>query len=197
VAMMLAGIMAGAGIFLTQIAHKSSLFTRLSTLGATGGSGDARMAIAKNMWSRVSEHIVLGHGPAIRLPESFRVVLATNNPHNQYLYYLYTVGLVGLTVFLWFMFQLAWEGHHTLVATRRADPFALGLLAVLQANLVLFLFHEIFDDYMFSPLSMQVTWFYFGLLLATARLVRQTARPAGIPASRSTGRSVMEPAAVT
>lgn len=175
-AILLGSALAGGGYLLMKVGGFGTVFTRFEQYGLAGGTAVSRQTVIHHLFGLVMEHPWIGHGPAIKLPKSFTAVLSTSNPHNQYLYFLYTVGALGLLAFLWFAGRLFWEGHRTLTRAREADPFALGLLAVLQGNLVLFLAHEMANDHMFSPQSMHVTWFFFGLLVATERIVRRTSR---------------------
>lgn len=173
-ALMMGTVLAGGGYVLMKVGGFGTVFTRFEQYGVAGGTSESRRLVMKHLAGLFMEHPWIGHGPAIRIPKTFTAVLSTSNPHNQYLYFLYTVGVLGLLAFLWFAAKLFWDGHRTLVRARDADPFAMGLLAVLQGNLVLFLAHEMVNDHMFSPQSMHVTWFFFGLLAATARIVRRT-----------------------
>jgi O-antigen ligase len=87
------------------------LFERLEDTQLEGGIPETRQLAFALGIEGFSEAPILGHGPRLRLmvdrERNLQGYKTIPYPHNLYLFLLYTVGIVGLTVHLLFFFRLA------------------------------------------------------------------------------------------
>lgn len=106
-----------------------------SDLSAPVSSTGARLEMIRFGWRSALEAPLLGHGTAsypvlapvhFTRPEWCSVVCV--HPHNQFLFFQFEQGLVGLVLFLWFLGAVAWQGWREPVYRR---ALVMGFLAVL------------------------------------------------------------------
>ncbi|MEJ2722699.1 MAG: O-antigen ligase family protein, partial [bacterium] len=136
------------------------------------------------IWSATIEasldHIFIGHGPLFQPGRGLKRIFW---PHNGYLFYLYTLGLFGLSMFLaiaYRLFRSSLRYYHPL-----ASGTYLGLaMAVLNVVLAMFLVGQMRTDHQRDTdfVYIYVVWILFGLIAAAGnmldRRIREAARPA-------------------
>ncbi|UCF77949.1 MAG: O-antigen ligase family protein [Candidatus Eiseniibacteriota bacterium] len=170
-----------------------NIWGRFSELQQKVGSHVDRVAVMREVFDRSMEHPFIGHGPVIHLPRGF-VTVRSNNPHCQYLLYLYTIGLLGLAGFIWLLVGLFRLSSQSI---RRGDhnKFLQGLMVILQTFLVIFVLHETVDDYSSSFNYPLFIWYTFALVVTTRNVLLREASAAeqvpgaGSPGDLSRGRS--------
>jgi len=159
--------------FLSSTGLVPNVWKRFVELEEKVGSHVSRIAVMREVYHRSLEHPIIGHGPVITLPRGF-VATRSNNPHCQYLLYLYTIGLLGLGGFIWFLVSLfrVSSGVFRLGSSNRV---LLGLMVILQTFLVIFVIHETVDDYSSSFNYPLFIWYVFGLIVATRNVLLKEA----------------------
>lgn len=118
----------------TQQAWHEASNSSLATLTSIG----ARIEVTRFALQSAAEKPVFGHGTA-----SFPVLAKTYfgegawcstvcpHPHNQFVFFLFEQGLVGLTLFLWFISRIVKHGLQQEPARR---GLVLGFVAIMIAN---------------------------------------------------------------
>jgi hypothetical protein len=154
-----------------------NLWQRFSEFEQKRGSHLSRGQVMVEVFRKSLEHPLIGHGPVINLPHGF-VSLGSNNPHCQYALYFYTIGLLGLGSFLWLLAGLFRVSSQALRVGGQ-NRFLLGLMVILQTFLVIFVLHEMVDDYSSSPTYPLFIWYFFGLIVATRNVILREAGLAG------------------
>lgn len=145
------------------------LFERLSRFSLETGSPANRAEINRLFIKESLEYPFVGHGLSVgRLGGT-----GTTNPHCQYVYYFYTIGLVGLTGFVWAMLGLYVFSVRALSNGRLQGTRIRGLLTVFHTLTVVFIAHEMFDDYMDVHLYQHIAWSMFGMVVVMSRLVME------------------------
>jgi len=114
------------------------------------------------------EHPIVGHGPYFEVGAGLTFQFW---PHNAYLYYLQTIGLIGLGAFLWIMTRVTKMSLGFRAQGRKRDNLG-DLLALLHVSLVTFAIQQMRSDHQNSDYYPYHLWFMFGVITVTYRLVR-------------------------
>ena len=159
--------------FIMHFTRSGGIMDRLLGTKIQGGIPTAR-AHWPRVLERALDHPFVGHGPHLDLGLSRGITgkgLYTNIwPHNQYLFYLHTVGLVGLSAFLFTTVRLAVISSKKAAKSLRAS-YPASLMLVLHIMMVVFLVDEIKIDYLRNPSYKYFPWIMMGLIVATLRLI--------------------------
>lgn len=101
-----------ASAIMVRYTSYNLLFERLESTEFHGIVPDSREGWF-DLWPRVIEKPVIGHGPRMQLEgEQFRRIpgfVPMPFPHSIYLYLLYTVGIFGLVAYLIFFSRVGWR----------------------------------------------------------------------------------------
>jgi hypothetical protein len=143
------------------------------------------------------QHPFVGFGPYFDIGKGLTFQFW---PHNAYLYYLQTIGLVGLAAFLWIMTRIWKMSIKYRQYGQHRDALA-DLLALLHVALVVFAIQQMRSDHQNSDYYPYHLWFIFGTITVAARLVQlrldaraaETVVGAPEPASISLERGVRTP----
>lgn len=154
-----------------------SVTERFAATKFYGIEPDTRVGIWPDVMKRSLEHIFIGHGPWY--PTKIGLV-GVFWPHNGYLYYLYTLGLFGLSAFLIIAYRLF------RISLRYAQPLASGsylgvALSILSAQLVEFLVGQLRTDYQRTGdyVYPYLAWMLFGLIAAAGNMLKRREIEAG------------------
>ncbi len=163
------GLFALGQTFLEKYTVAASITQRIRGTQFKGVVPETRVGTWKPALVKSTEHILIGHGPAY---EHGRHGTPERWPHNGYIFYLYTVGLVGLSAFLVIVYRIAklslsfkgksiWETN-------------LGnLAAILHIQLVMLLFEQLRTDHQRDNIYIYFIWMIFGLIVAASRIIRK------------------------
>ncbi len=153
-----------------------SVADRIAATKFEGVEIDTRVGIWPAVISRASEHILIGHGPWYSTGAGLERIFW---PHNGYLYYLFTVGLFGLSVFLVIAYKLV------RITLRYGRPLAEGTylgvaLSILSAQLVEFFVGQMRTDYQRATdfVYPYLAWMLFGLVAAAGNMLEKRERDA-------------------
>ncbi|MFH1143164.1 MAG: O-antigen ligase family protein [Candidatus Eisenbacteria bacterium] len=139
-----------------------TLLARVAGSYLERGLPDTRRSSWNYVWGRIQQHVILGNGPYYSL-ESSRFGIRVWWPHNGFLFYLSTIGIVGLSTYLfllWKVVQRTWAGHG--LAINRIS-LARGLTAVWHIAIVQFILGQLRTDHQRGDIYVIVMWALFGL----------------------------------
>jgi O-antigen ligase len=101
-------------------------------------------------------------------------------PHNVYLFYANTVGIVGLGFFLWMLWRL-WRMSKPQHDDLFHASFASGFMVMGHAMLFVFLIDEIKIDYLRNSIYQFQVWVFFAMIAAAHRVAQKDAAAARPP----------------
>lgn len=167
-----------------------SVIQRIQRTEFYGITPDSRRMPWQQAWERSFEHPWIGHGPYYDIGHPVPRYYA---PHSTYLYYFYTVGIIGVVIFAWLMVNLIRMTLRYMSVRTGIATFSTDLLVVLHVQIVVFLIDGIKIDYQRSPIYFLMLWLVFGMCAACYRVAeRRTAevleeRRAGAPGGPANG----------
>jgi len=157
-----------AQLALLQQEYAVSVVDRLAASRFEGVVPENRVMTWLPALQRSMEHIFIGHGPYFETGLGLRFQFW---PHNAYLYYLYTLGMVGLGSYLWIVWR-SWKASN-LHREAGIDGTDIGtIMKLLQVWLVVHTAVQMRTDHQRSDVSMFLTWMMFGLIGATAAIIQ-------------------------
>lgn len=161
-------VLAMVSVVIVNFTQFGNLFDRLEQTEFESGVPDTRVGVWTNIYPRIAEKPLVGNGPMYDIN-----VEGMSLPHNLYLFLLYTVGGVGLMIYLLF-FGLLLLRYRAGAMARHADPMSAGIARLGVVLLVAFLV----DQITIEALRMATTdyWHYifatFAICLAFADMAR-------------------------
>ena len=158
-------LLAGVLIELAS-AHYGRVITQLER-----GVPENRVEIWAAVLREIPNHLWIGHGPFYDLRGG--MVSGRFWPHNAYLMYLWTTGVVGLSVFLWILFKSIWKSRPGSGLKLGQVPFARGAMAVAHIQIVQFALAQIRDEHQRGNVYVFLMWILFGLAAASRRVWRR------------------------
>ncbi len=169
----------GLEFVVSNFTRSGSVFDRLFATKFVHGLPDSR-AMWPIIWDRVLEHPFIGHGPYYDLGLQRGLtgggLYIYTWPHNQYLYYAHTVGILGMVAFLFIAGRLLWISHRDRAVSLQEASYARSLMLALHVMLLVFLVDEIKIDYLRNPVYLFFPWLLMGLIVATHRIIRNQDR---------------------
>ncbi len=190
----------GLEFVVADYTRSGSVFDRLFATHFVNGLPDSR-AMWPIIWERVLEHPIVGHGPyydlGLQRGITGRGLYVYTWPHNQYLFYAHTIGLLGTAAFLFIGVRLLVVSFRDRAAGLQEPSFPRSFMLALHVMLLVFLVDELKIDYLRNPIYMYYPWLLMGLIAATHRIIQQqaTAGAGKIGASAPGGRGSPSPAA--
>jgi hypothetical protein len=131
------------------------------------------------------QHPFVGHGPYFDIGEGLTFQFW---PHNAYLYYLQTLGLIGLGAFLWILARV-WKMSRGYRLRGSRGTEVGDLLALLHVSLIVFAIQQMRSDHQNSDIYPYHLWFLFGAIAVAHRLAvrrtRELSAPGGSAADRT------------
>ncbi len=150
-----------------------ALLARMVQTRFERGIPDTRQVVWSHVWGLVTEKPILGHGPHFHVtsgPLSQRILW----PHNAYLFYFYTTGIVGMSAFLflcWRVMRKTWMGIGLQV---HKISCAQGLAATFHIAIAQFLLGQMRTDHQRGDVFAYFMWILFSLgILARQIYVRE------------------------
>ncbi|MCK4414196.1 MAG: O-antigen ligase family protein [Candidatus Eisenbacteria sp.] len=142
-----------------------TLLTRMAGTYVERGVPDTRRQAWAYAWDLIRERPFLGHGPYFGHEEASPGGKAVW-PHNAFLYYFFSIGLVGLPCYLlllWRVWRRTWAGKRLKVG---GISLARGLTAVWHIALVQFIIGQMRTDHQRGDVYVYLMWiiFAFGIL---------------------------------
>ena len=158
--------------FVANHTYSGNVLDRLEKTEFKGLVPETRVGVWKQAWERIMQRPIFGHGPNYSFTtEGVEKILW---PHNNYLFYWHMLGIVGLLAFLWMLLTL-WRATSARAPSLRDPSFSGGLLLALQGMLVVFMVDQVKIEYLRNPVYPYWVWLFYGLIIATGRIARETA----------------------
>ena len=181
------GLFATGQVLLDKYTYSASITQRIMATEFEGVVPDTRTNTWQPALEESTKHIILGHGPQFRLGIGLEHLLW---PHNSLIFFLYTLGLLGLIAFLLILYRVF------RLSMYHQKPFLAGtnlrtLTALLQIQLVMNFFEQMRTDHQRDDVYIYVVWMFFGLVVAASNIIRDreealTART-GLPGEPEVG----------
>ncbi len=179
-------VLLGANFYLSNYTYATSPIDRLLHTEMHGMVPETRTMTWWPSIQKSMQHPFVGTGPFFDIGKGLTFQFW---PHNAYLYYLQTLGLLGLGAFLWIMarvwkmsrgFRMPW--------VRNTD---LGdLLSLLHVSLVVFAVQQLRSDHQNSDIYPYHLWFIFGITTVAHRLAMLQRPATTVPIGSGRGPAV-------
>lgn len=153
----------------------ATLLVRVIETRFERGIPDTRLVVWSLAWELIKEAPIFGHGPFFDVRDGLlgeRIMW----PHNAWLFYFYTTGLVGLSAFLflcWRVVRKTWVGMGLKVAEISC---ARGLSATLHIGIVQFFVGQLRTDHQRGDVFAYFMWILFALGILARSLYDQERR---------------------
>ncbi len=133
---------------------------------------DDRVIAWKSVLSEVPQHIWIGHGPYYNLLTAGGT-LARFWPHSAYLWYLWTTGILGFSVFVWIMVKAIYKSRPGSKLKLAEIPFAHGAMIVTHIQILQFALSQVRDEHQRGNVNPFFMWALIGLSVSAVRLVKE------------------------
>lgn len=161
--------LAATDVFLSEHTLAVSVLDRFTGTKFEGVVPDTRTMTWKPALMTALEKPFIGHGPyydvGVGLTKRFW-------PHNGYLFYFVTLGIVGLGAFLWVVWKVNRESrlwrHPSIRSSSLGDFMALS-----QIWLFVLLFEQLRTDHQRDDIYPFIVWMCFGVVVAGGQLARR------------------------
>jgi hypothetical protein len=147
-----------------------ALFWRLATTQLERGIPDTRVQVWSSVMKEIPEHIWIGHGPFYDLRGGLGQ-LGRQWPHSAYLMYLWTTGIIGLTIFLWILAKTLLKSYPGGKLKLGEVSFAHGAMAVAHVQVLQFALAQIRDEHQRGNVYPYLMWALIGFAVASRRIV--------------------------
>jgi O-antigen ligase len=164
------------GLVHQQFLNRIYLLSRLAQTQLVRGIPDDRIDVWSFMIKKVPEHLLLGHGPFINLMRGGTEMLRW--PHNAYLFYLYSTGILGLAAFLWIMGKVLWRSFPRGEVDFVRGSLARSTQAIFHLQVLLFALAQFRDEHQRGNVYIYLMWILFAFALIGRRLSDQERRAA-------------------
>ncbi|MEE9270491.1 MAG: O-antigen ligase family protein [Candidatus Krumholzibacteria bacterium] len=170
-----------AQLMLDRYTLAASITQRVVGTEFIGWVPDSRVGVWEAPLRRSTEHLFFGHGPFYGVAPGLERMLW---PHNAYIYYLYTLGLLGLTAFMLIVYRVARTSfrHRSLVVR---NTFVGTVMGILHIQLAMFLLEQLRTDHQRNTdfVYIYIAWMLFGLIVAAGKLIREREKAAAVATS--------------
>lgn len=158
--------------FLTTYTVSGSVISRLMNTKMVNGMPDSR-TFWPDIFKRCFEHVWIGHGPYYEFGEYGREKLTKFFwPHNGYLFYFHTVGLLGVTTFVAILVTAFRTTSSRMANTLASPSYTSSLMLAFNVMIVTFGVDQMKIEYLRSPTYQFWPWILFGLMTATYNVMR-------------------------
>ena len=146
------------------------------------------------VWARVLEHPLIGHGPFFDLGKEETISgkgLHTQQwPHNQYLLYGYTVGLIGMASFIVLVVRSLIISFKEKAVGFHDPSYTKSLMIVLHVMFLVFAVDQTKIDYLRNPIYTYFPWIILGMISASHRIIKEQESQAASESSSVSATSV-------
>jgi len=168
--------------YVANFTNSGDLIARLSNPDSwqfRNGMPAARASIWESALERMMIHPWIGHGPVYNTDKGIDFWYW---PHNGYLYIGNLVGIVGLTCYLWLLFQL-WRTSRPISLDLHDGNYARAYLLIAHVQLVVFAVDQLKIDFLRNPTYPFQVWLLFAYIVSAHRLSQRSGTvPAPSPA---------------
>ncbi len=159
---------------LDQFTLAASATDRILGTQFEGMVPDSRVGIWEEVFKACFDHVFIGHGPYYQTGKG---LVRTFWPHNGYLFYFYTLGLLGLGAFIgiaYKLFRISMRYSHPL-ARETFLGVGMGAIHVILAMFLVGQFrtdHQRHTDFVY----IYIVWMIFGLTVAAGKILDRRIR---------------------
>ncbi len=171
VAALLSGALGGID---ERLIPQARLLSRLGGTKLFRGVPETRVQVWETVMRLIPDHLWIGHGPFIDLHRGARSGMYW--PHNAYLFYLFTTGVLGLISWLWILLKLIWLTFPRGPVDIRRDSLARVTMAVFHVQIVMFAASQTMSDHQRGDVYYYYMWILFALATVGWRLAREEKR---------------------
>ena len=168
------GVLAIGEFVFSNYTHVASMTGRITGTEFEGGVPDTRVGVWEPALRKSFDHIIIGHGPV------FEHGVGDNPdfwPHNAYIFYLYTIGSVGLFAFLAISFKVLKMSRSFKKKSVWSTPLG-SLTSILHIQMVLFLLLQLRTDHQRDDIYPYLVWILFGLIVAASKIIQKKEKEA-------------------
>jgi FlaA1/EpsC-like NDP-sugar epimerase len=115
------------------------------------------------------EHPWIGHGPHYDISYTVKKMYS---PHSSYLYYFYTIGAIGVGIFIWLLIAMIRMTVRYMSIRTGVNTFATDLLVVVHVQLVVFVLDAIKINFQRNMMYFLIIWLMLGTCAACYRVAR-------------------------
>jgi O-antigen ligase len=170
-----AALLSGAfGLFGERVLYQVRVLDRLAKTRFLRGIPENRVEVWTSVISHVPEHPWIGHGPFIDLRRG--AASGMHWPHNAYLFYLYTTGILGLLSWLWILFKMIWLSFPRGPVDFKRDSLARVTMVVFHVQIIMFAMSQLRGDHQRGNVYYYYMWILFALATVGWRLARAEKR---------------------
>lgn len=158
------------GLLGDRVFYRIGLLDRLMKTRFYRAIPETRVQVWDAVISHIPEHPWIGHGPFIDLRRG-----ATGGmywPHNAYLFYLYTTGVLGLLSWLWILVKMIWLSFPRGLVDFKRDSLARVTMAVFHIQILMFAMSQVRDEHQRGNVYYYYMWILFALATVGWRIAR-------------------------
>lgn len=146
-----------------------SVWKRIQKTEFYGVVPDSRRVPWQQAWERSMEHPWIGHGPHYDLSYTVKKMYS---PHSSYLYYFYTIGAIGVAIFIWLLITMIRMTVRYMSIRTGVNTFSTDLLVVVHVQLVVFVLDAIKINFQRNMMYFLIIWLVLGTCIACYRVAR-------------------------
>ncbi len=169
----LAPFLAGAAALVSTLGKNwfagERLMLRLVQTQLNRGMPENRVDTWNAFLQKIPEHLWIGHGPFIDIRKGVSMALW---PHNAYLFYLYSSGIFGLSMFVWILGKVLWTSRPRGPVDFGKAPLAKAAGAVFHLQVFMFALGQFRDEHQRGNVYIYLMFILFALALVGTRLAR-------------------------
>jgi hypothetical protein len=150
------------------------VLNRLAQTQLERGVPENRVRVWGTVMRHIPEHLWIGHGPYIDLRRGAGGGMFW--PHNAYMFYAYTIGILGLFSYLWILAKVIWLSFPRGGVDIRNDSLARVTMTVFHIQIVMFALSQIRDEHQRGNVYYYLMWILFALATVGWRIDRSEAR---------------------
>lgn len=155
--------------FVTQYTVSGSLFNRVvNTTFEKGFIPDSRSGIWEQAIERGMEHPIFGNGPGWDFVSGYSQGFW---PHNLYLFYFNSLGIVGLLAFLFLMYRIVKATLPGIKASLGESSYPLALMKIFHVVILIFMLDQIKIEYLRNKIYTFFIWALFALVISTYNII--------------------------
>ncbi len=154
---------------MAEFTPTGSVLERIEKTKFYGIVPDSRRVPWQQAWERSLEYPWIGHGPHYDITHTMGKMY---NPHSTYLYYFYTIGVIGVALFIWLLAVFIRMSVRYMSPWTGVRCFSTDLLAVIHVQLVVFSVDAIKISFQRNSMYFLLVWLVFGMTAACYRVAQ-------------------------
>jgi O-Antigen ligase len=160
---------AGLDQYMSHHTIAVSVLDRFAKTQFVGIVPENRTMTWKPALDRAMESPLIGHGPFYDIGVGLTKIYW---PHNGYLFYFYTIGIFGLSAFLWVIWRVYRESRIWRHPAIRDTPLG-QFLGIAQIWFFVLCFEQLRTDHQRDNIYPFIVWMCFGVIVAGASIARK------------------------